>query len=110
MILQALVKEYESLAEQGKVSQPGWCQAKVSYEINLYADGRIKQIICLKQEKEIGKKKVLIPKTMKVPQMVTHSSVISSKYKQFKVLLGTYSYLLMYPSPYLVAQRFACSA
>ena len=34
MILQALVKEYESLAEQGKVSQPGWCQAKVSYEIN----------------------------------------------------------------------------
>ena len=56
MILQALVKEYESLAEQGKVSQPGWCQAKVSYEINLYADGRIKQIICLKQEKEIGKK------------------------------------------------------
>jgi len=52
VILQALVKEYESLAEQGKVSQPGWCQAKVSYEINLYADGRIKQIICLKKEKE----------------------------------------------------------
>ena len=51
MILQALVKEYESLAEQGKVSQPGWCQTKVSYEINLYVDGRIKQIICLKQEK-----------------------------------------------------------
>ena len=50
MILQALVKEYESLAEQGKVSQPGWCQAKVSYEINLYADGRIKK-------KKLGKRR-----------------------------------------------------
>ena len=90
MILQALVKEYESLAEQGKVSQPGWCQAKVSYEINLYADGRIKQIICLKQEKEIGKKKVLIPKTMKVPQMVTRSSGIAANFlcDNAKYLLG----------------------
>ena len=90
MILQALVKEYESLAEQGKVSQPGWCQAKVSYEINLYADGRIKQIICLKQEKEIGKKKVLIPKTMKVPQMVTRSSGIAANFlcDNSKYLLG----------------------
>lgn len=90
MILQALVKEYESLAEQGKVSQPGWCQAKVSYEINLYADGRIKQIICLKKEKEIGKKKVLIPKTMKVPQMVTRSSGIAANFlcDNSKYLLG----------------------
>ena len=32
MILQALVKEYESLAEQGKVSQPGWCQANYLLE------------------------------------------------------------------------------
>ena len=90
MILQALAKEYESLAEQGKVSQPGWCQAKVSYEINLYADGRIKQIICLKQEKEVGKKKVFIPKTMKVPQMVTRSSGVAANFlcDNSKYLLG----------------------
>ena len=30
MILQALVKHYENLEEQGKVDQEGWCRAKVS--------------------------------------------------------------------------------
>ena len=35
MILQALAKHYENLAEQGKVSRPGWCHAKVSYAVNL---------------------------------------------------------------------------
>lgn len=28
MILQALVKEYENLAQKGLVSKPGWSQAK----------------------------------------------------------------------------------
>ena len=41
MILQALVKYYENLAEQGKVSRLGWCHAKVSYEINLSSEGDI---------------------------------------------------------------------
>lgn len=41
MILQALVKYYENLAEQGKVSRLGWCHAKVSYEINLSSMGDI---------------------------------------------------------------------
>ena len=40
MILQALVKEYENLAQKGLVSKPGWSQAKVSYAIDLNADGR----------------------------------------------------------------------
>ena len=48
MILQALVKEYENLAEKGLVSKPGWCLAKVSYGIDLTADGQIKGIIWLK--------------------------------------------------------------
>ena len=30
MILQALVKHYENLEEQGKVDQEGWCRAKGS--------------------------------------------------------------------------------
>ena len=34
MILQALTKQYENLAKQGKVSREGWCRAKVSYAIN----------------------------------------------------------------------------
>ena len=50
MILQALVKYYEDLAKQGEVSRPGWCQAKVSYGINLSAEGKILVIITLKEE------------------------------------------------------------
>ena len=32
MILQALAKYYENLAEEEKVARPGWCSAKVSYQ------------------------------------------------------------------------------
>ena len=57
MILQALVKYYEDLAKQGEVSRPGWCQAKVSYGINLSAEGKILGIITLKEEQERGKRR-----------------------------------------------------
>ena len=43
MILQALVKYYEELVQQGKAAKPGWCQAKVSHAIELNADGTIKE-------------------------------------------------------------------
>lgn len=39
MILQALVKYYEDLERQEKLPKQGWCQAKVSYGINLSTDG-----------------------------------------------------------------------
>ena len=45
MILQALVKHYENLVEEEKVSKQGWCSAKVSYEIELSKEGEIKNII-----------------------------------------------------------------
>ena len=80
MILQALVKHYENLAGQGKMSKPGWCHAKVSYAIDLNADGTIKAIIPLKNEEERGKKKVLIPSTLCVPEMVTRSSGVSANF------------------------------
>lgn len=57
MILQALVKHYENLAEQGKADREGWCKAKVSYGINLSKDGRVLGILTLKQEEERGKRK-----------------------------------------------------
>lgn len=56
MILQALVKEYENLAQKGLVSKPGWSQAKVSYDIDLNADGSIKVIYSLQTEDQRGKK------------------------------------------------------
>ena len=59
MILQALVKEYENLAQKGLVSKPGWSQAKVSYAIDLNADGSIKVIYSLQTEDQRGKKIVI---------------------------------------------------
>ena len=48
MILQALAKHYENLAAEGKVSKEGWCEAKVSYAIELMPDGKVKGFISLK--------------------------------------------------------------
>ena len=52
MILQALVKEYENLAQKGLVSKSGWSQAKVSHAIDLKDDGSIKVIYSLKTEEQ----------------------------------------------------------
>lgn len=80
MILEALVKHYENLAEQEKVSRPGWCQAKVSYGINLTREGTVKEILFLKHEEQRGKKKVLLPSQKQVPQMMTRSSGVVANY------------------------------
>lgn len=39
MILQALVNYYEALLDNNKVAAQGWCQAKVSYALNLDVNG-----------------------------------------------------------------------
>ena len=80
MILQALVQYYENLAGQGKLSKPGWCHAKVSYALDLNADGTIKAIISLKHEEERGNKKVWISSPLCVPEMVTRSSGVSANF------------------------------
>ena len=90
MILQALVQHYENLAQDGKVSKPGWCHAKISYEIDLNEDGTIKAITPLKQEEERGKKKIWVPSKLCVPEMVTRSSGVSANFlcDNAKYLLG----------------------
>ncbi|MDD6742302.1 MAG: type I-C CRISPR-associated protein Cas8c/Csd1 [Roseburia porci] len=90
MILQALVQHYENLAQDGKVSKPGWCHAKISYEIDLNEDGTIKAITPLKQEEERGKKKNWVPSKLCVPEMVTRSSGVSANFlcDNAKYLLG----------------------
>lgn len=90
MILQELVRYYERLAEQGKVSKPGWCSAKVSYCLDLRPDGTVARVIpCLKEE-ERGKKKVLVPQDFTVPAMVSRSSGIAPNFlcDNSKYLLG----------------------
>lgn len=90
MILQALAKHYENLAAEGKVSKEGWCEAKVSYAIELMPDGKLKGFISLKTEEERGKKKVWVSTTRMVPQMVTRSSGVSSNFlcDNSKYMLG----------------------
>lgn len=90
MILQALVKHYETLAEQGKVSRQGWCQAKVTYALDIDMEGRLLGVISLKQEEERGKKKVWVPLIMEVPEMIARSSGVSANFlcDNSKYLLG----------------------
>lgn len=90
MILQALVKHYENLAEQGKVSRLGWCHAKVSYEIDLSQDGEVIGITSRKVEEQRGKKIVWVPANIVVPEMVTRSSGVAADFlcDNSKYMLG----------------------
>lgn len=80
MILQSLVQYYETLEQKGEISSPGWCMAKVSFALELSKEGELKRVIPLKVEKERGKKMVMEPQLMKVPQMVTRSSGVASNF------------------------------
>ncbi|MDO4276350.1 MAG: type I-C CRISPR-associated protein Cas8c/Csd1 [Eubacteriales bacterium] len=90
MILQSLVKHYETLARKGLVTLKGWCSAKVSYGIDLRKDGTVRGIVCLKQEEIRGKKTVWVPQNITVPQMVARSSGVSANFlcDNSKYLLG----------------------
>ena len=57
MILQSLVRYYETLAEKGKITGPGWCKEKVSYALELSNDGELKRVLPVKIEREKGKSK-----------------------------------------------------
>ena len=57
MILQALVKQYENLAADNRVSREGWCEAKVSYAIDLASDGTVRGFINLKKGRRTWPKK-----------------------------------------------------
>ena len=80
MILQSLVQYYEALEKKGKITKPGWCMAKVSFALDISEKGELCGLIPLKIEKEQGKKKVQIPQTLMVPQMVTRSSGVASNF------------------------------
>ncbi len=74
MILQSLVRHYETLAADGKITVPGWSMAKVSYALELSRTGDLIGVIPLKQEELRGKKTVTVPRLIPVPQQVSRSS------------------------------------
>jgi len=90
MILQSLAGYYETLLSSGKTARQGWCQAKVSFALNLASDGRLKGVFSLKEEKEGGNKKVWLPAMRVVPQMVPRASGVSANFlcDNSKYLLG----------------------
>lgn len=74
MILQALVRYYETLLKQGKVEEPGWNAAKVSAEIQLDEEGKLLGILSLRNEVQRGKKIVQTDPLLQVPEVFKRSS------------------------------------
>ncbi|WP_343208678.1 type I-C CRISPR-associated protein Cas8c/Csd1 [Anaerolentibacter hominis] len=90
MILQALVRYYETLVNLGKVTGEGWCRAKTSYALDIGLDGTLYQIISLKIPEERGKKTVEVPQLLVVPQQASRAAGVSSNFlcDNSKYLLG----------------------
>lgn len=69
MILQALVKRYEDLAQAGKLPQPGYSRVKVSFALEIDAEGNLLHVIPLQQENN-GKQ---VAKEMMAPEQESRS-------------------------------------
>lgn len=68
MILQELVKYYETLAERGEIALEGWRDERVAYSLELNTEGKLLKILSLGSEDKIKKRKVRELPLMKVPQ------------------------------------------
>ena len=73
MILQALTRLFEDLAQQGKIGRPGWSSAKISYPLCLSAQGQLESVVPLLTETLVGKKTQLRPTPMELPAPVTRT-------------------------------------
>lgn len=89
MILQSLVRHYDALAENGRVSPPGWSIARVSFALQIAPDGGLINIIPLKvpSKNKTGKKEV--PQLMRVPEQIKKASGIAANF-----LCDSSSYML----------------
>lgn len=67
MILQALAKRYQTMAEKGDAPRRGWCPVGVSFALDLAEDGKLLRVYDLREEQSQGKKTVIRPRQMIVP-------------------------------------------
>ncbi|MBR3136116.1 MAG: type I-C CRISPR-associated protein Cas8c/Csd1 [Clostridia bacterium] len=67
MILQTLAAYYKFLVLQEKLDRPGWNKVKVSFALGLDENGNLIRIHSLREERELEKKRVLMPREMTVP-------------------------------------------
>lgn len=77
MILQALVRCYESLAAAGKLEKPGWSMVKVSWGLELTPEGQIQRLWPLESADAKGKKR---PQMIKLPAQGKKASGILSNF------------------------------
>ena len=77
MILQALVRCYEALVERGELEKPGWSPVKVSWGLELNADGQVKSLLLMGGTDAKGKQ---IPRVMKLPDPVKRSSGVAANF------------------------------
>lgn len=73
MILQSLVRYYETMAEKGKIAPLGYGRSKVSYGLSLREDGALVGVVPLLETVQAGKKTVERPQNMLVPEPVVRS-------------------------------------
>ena len=87
MILQSLVRCYDSLAAQGKLERPGWSVVKVQWGLYLTADGQVESVQMLGTANEKGK---LLPRMMFLPTPVKRTSGRAASFlcDNAKYLLG----------------------
>lgn len=79
MILQSLVQYYEALLEKKQAPAPGWCQSKVSFALNISADGELLSVSALKKP-SLEKKEMMQPLILEVPQMASKSLGVTSNF------------------------------
>ena len=77
MILQALVRCYEALAGRGELEKEGWSPVKVSWGLELDADGQVKSLLLMGGTDAKGKQ---IPRIMKLPDPVKRASGIATNF------------------------------
>lgn len=77
MILQALVRCYEALAGRGELEKEGWSPVKVSWGLELDADGQVKSLLLMGGTDAKGKQR---PRIMKLPDPVKRSSGVAANF------------------------------
>ncbi|MBR0441386.1 MAG: type I-C CRISPR-associated protein Cas8c/Csd1, partial [Firmicutes bacterium] len=77
MILQALTRYYEDLAQQGKIARPGWAKTKINYALCIDESGKLEQVIPLLDN--IGGKKP-VPQKFDLPAPVKRTVGISPNF------------------------------
>ena len=89
MILQALTRYYEVLAQKGLVAVRNWSTAPVSDRLVLDRDGSLIGIVSAKVDVQKGKKTVQVNSPIRVPEQAKRSSAITPNF-----LCDSASYLL----------------